>query len=1069
MLDKERLIQELKQLHKELVSIYSDLFENKYKTHPNFKTLIEAEYKKEKLFDKEEKDSWNKQYVHRSAYTLLNKVLFIRICEDKGFMLEEKDKVMGEELNPNVGQKLSMIGFQKWTNLISNYSLSELIKLAFKDMNKSYSNLSLYKEDMYDWLIPNREEIDQQFLSEETSEGNPITKFEHVLKSVIETLDTSRYNFGESSDNVLGDVYENFMDRDTRKSLGQFYTPDNVIEIILENTLEKIDVVENPFVKLLDPACGSGHFLIMAYDLLREKFEENLNKLQMKYKDNYYQINYQNEVLSLSGEEYWTKKYLHYHILKNCIYGADIDVFAIQLTTINLLLKDLENATDELNIISCNSLIKWEKEYDWLKYKEKYQGTELLTYSETEDNFLDYNQVNEIVKNGEFWSNEFDFIVGNPPYVGQKGNKDLFEFFKSNKYWKDFYERKQDLYYYFIARGLEKLKKQGKLGFINPPYWLTAFATTNLKSEIKKRAKLLKVYDFKEQMVFDDASINGNIFIFERNENDENTPIEIYEYNNITQSFDYYVSRFANNDLKLGMWNIFDSNENEDFFDRVKSTRLGDIANISPGVQTGADRVSASHIKKLNLSNMKVSEGIYVLTKEELEKKNFTSEELDFVKPFYKNSQIEKYCFDNNTEEYIIVTNKIDNIDDYPNIKEHLIKYKPILDARYRNFALINADKEGKWYYLYGYRPNTNFEGRKIITPYRSKSNKFSISTSPLYGSIDIFYIDIIEKGIPIDYVLGILNSDLILYWLQKNCKKKGENLELYAEPLSNIPIPNDEQLKHKEEITKKTVQLVLLKNDLINKVKSRLPKIILEKDIYESYKLLINEIEQDKEDIYKLNNEINNLVFDLFNITKNEQRQILEYLESIDLKNTFENELIILDEKFLIEAISLFLKRKIEFYLANAKRPTSVSQITEYLRKELDNFLEIMDTLKGDNRTKSFKQLVSQILKDSSDSINQFVKKRSSLKPTKHFIRYDNEVFGLSDWIDETHKIYLIDVINYFTSNSEEKYEGTVFEGVTKTKKKAETALKNLQQLEFEDKEDYLEILTAKVKKAFD
>src|SRR5699024_3949501 len=124
---------------------------------------------------------------------------------------------------------------------------TELIKFAFRDMNSSYRNIKLYKEDIYDWLIPNNFEIESSFSDQDSFEHYTI--FEVLLKKVIETLDTSHYNFGTSSDNVLGDVYEKFMDRETRKELGQFYTPDYVIEYILTNTLEKTNVIENPFVK----------------------------------------------------------------------------------------------------------------------------------------------------------------------------------------------------------------------------------------------------------------------------------------------------------------------------------------------------------------------------------------------------------------------------------------------------------------------------------------------------------------------------------------------------------------------------------------------------------------------------------------------------------------------------------------------------------------------------------------------------------------------------------------------------------------------------------------------------
>src|SRR5690625_5058522 len=269
MLNKDSLINDLKELHVNIVEVYKEIFQYKIKNEPSFQSLIENKYKKENIKKEDEKTLWNTQYFHRSAYTLLNKILFIRICEDKGFMLSEDDKVMGYELDSKVGQKLSMIGLQKWTNLISNYSLTELIKFAFKDMNRSYRNINLYKDDIYDWLIPNHLDIEKSY-SDNSLEHYHM--FEVLLKRIIETLDTSFYNFETSSDNVLGDVYEKFMDRETRKDLGQFYTPDFVIDYILENPLKEVNIIEKPFVTILDPACGSGHFLIKAYDMLKEKF-----------------------------------------------------------------------------------------------------------------------------------------------------------------------------------------------------------------------------------------------------------------------------------------------------------------------------------------------------------------------------------------------------------------------------------------------------------------------------------------------------------------------------------------------------------------------------------------------------------------------------------------------------------------------------------------------------------------------------------------------------------------------------------------------------------------------------
>lgn len=1068
MIDKIRLINDLKLLHKKIAKVYLDIFTYKLEGESNFANQINSEYIKEGISKIEDKKKWNEKYIHRSAYTLLNKILFIRICEDKGFMV--RDNKQDYSLTDKSGQKLSKIGLQKWTRLIKNYSLSELVRFAFRDMNQSYNNISLYKEDLYDWLIPNKDDIDLKYTETESFLNTPYRDFEFLIEEIIELLDTTRYDFCDSADNVLGDVYEKFMDRDTRKSLGQFYTPDFVIKNILENTLSQTDIVKNPFIKILDPACGSGHFLIMAYDILKQKFESNISLLQEVYATEEYQVSEIEGIKKILGQEYWVTENIHYHILKNCIYGADIDIFAIQLTTINLLLKDLEHFSDELNIVSCNSLFKWEKEYDWEKLKYNVQGSKLFTFDEGREQFLDYDQVELLVKNGEFWSNKFDFIVGNPPYVGQKGNKAVFEFFKTNENWKEFYERKQDLYYYFIVRGLEKLKEDGKLAYIMPPYWLTAFATTKLKKVIKENSNLVKVFDFKGYKVFDDAQINGGIFIFEKKKKNENSAIEIYEFNNSETQFNYYNSRFTNNNLDFGMWNIFDSNENEDLFNKVNSKKLEDIANISPGIQTGSDRVSASHIKKLGLENVEVSEGIFVLSKKELEQKHFSDDEMEFVKPFYKNSMLEKYCSGYKTEEYFIITNNIQNISDYPNLKKHLLRYKIILDARYRNFALINADKEGKWYYLYGYRPNTNFEGEKIVTPYRSKGNRFSFSSEPLYGSIDIFYIDIFDKNFSIFYVLGILNSDLILYWLQKNCKKKGENLELYAEPLGKIPIPNSSDTVHyRLSIEKYTRELINMKNNFISNTNKQIDEIITKKNIYEKYLEFKEDIVNEKVKLSRLQEEINNLVYKLFNISKEEQNRVLDYLAVKGLTSTFEDELCTLDNPYLHERLKITLLEKIIVYLSETKEQTSTTNILNYLKNTVPNFEEVIEVLKFDNLSLKSSQLINKILTDNSDSIKQFIKKKTELKPTKSLIKYDNNIFGLTEWSDEVHKKFLVNAIEFYISQEDSNLNDSIFYGLKKSKKKAIETIEILTELDFAEKDDYIELLTEKVNKAFD
>lgn len=295
----------------------------------------------------------------------------------------------------------------------------------------------------------------------------PDIKFNNdILKKIHATLDISRYNFKTAIDNnLLGRVYEEFLDIETRKLFGLYYTPDDIINFILENSLVKADVLENPFVKVLDPSCGSGYFLLSAYDILKEKFKANVINLKIKYSDEIYSILKNGKTLWLKGGEYWCDENIHYHIIKNCIYGADIDEFGVMFTINSLIFKDFGGLYCNPNIVLCNSLVKWEKQ--------------------SEESQADLTR---------FWSNKFDFIVGNPPWVslsrkyGQKIPVDIIMYYKENYSGNTYLP---NLYDYFLERSLEIIKKGGYIGFLIPD----RFAKN--RQFLKFRKYILERYNIK--------------------------------------------------------------------------------------------------------------------------------------------------------------------------------------------------------------------------------------------------------------------------------------------------------------------------------------------------------------------------------------------------------------------------------------------------------------------------------------------------------------------------------------------------------------------------------------------
>ena len=180
------------------------------------------------------------------------------------------------------------------------------------------------------------------------------------------------------------------------------------------------------------------------------------------------------------------------------------------------------------------------------------------------------------------------------------------------------------------------------------------------------------------------------------------------------------------------------------------------------------------------------------------------------------------------------------DINNFPNIKKHIYSYKKIIDTRSTNRGEIQAAlKLGKWWVVYSAKSPKTFEGEKIVCPQRSKVNKFAYQNGNFYANRDVYYIrNKISISLNLRFLTTILNSKLFYFWLKKKGKVKGESLELYHTPLSEIPIKLFEEkdiiylancLKNIEE--KKNIRNINFNDMQINN------------KIYELYKLTSEEI----------------------------------------------------------------------------------------------------------------------------------------------------------------------------------------------------------------------------------
>lgn len=460
----------------------------------------------------------------------------------------------------------------------------------------------------------------------------------------------------------------------------------------------------------------------------------------------------------------------------------------------------------------------------------------------------------------------FDIIIGNPPYIGQKGHKALFEPMKKHPG----FEKEMDYWYFFLYLGFNLLKDNAIISFITPNYWTTAQGGKKLRNLFINNFTIKNIINFNHNKIFS-AGVHTNVFVLKKEYSNKDNIIECCLFNTVYESD--FISN-SKNELKFNIsqnkifssWSGYVNFIPEEIFSITNkliknSEKLCDnesagiskkgviagkkitdgICNLNQGIITGKDR----------FIDKNGSYGVFVLNKKELDSLKLSKAETKHIKNFYKNSDIKRYFINTKNKNYLIYINDIDNeeeLEKNQTIYKHIKKYKTILKDRSINGVLQSAYKKGKWWALTTDRPNINFNGLNIVCPQRSDKNTFAISENEFCSSADIYYISLNKTNYDMKYILSILNSKLIYFWLYWLGKRKGNILELYLEPLQYIPIKNvDNKIQDKfiivvDKILNITKQEDYLENiDSQNKVKEYEEQIDIM--VYKLYELTYEEV----------------------------------------------------------------------------------------------------------------------------------------------------------------------------------------------------------------------------------
>lgn len=429
-----------------------------------------------------------------------------------------------------------------------------------------------------------------------------------VIKTIVNELyyPESPYEFSVLSVEILGSAYEQFLGKtitidkahrakieekpEVRKAGGVYYTPQYVVDYIVQNTVGKLIENKTPKevskIKIVDPACGSGSFLIGAYQYLldwHKNFYSDNGKPSKGKKDN---------PLTPEGNLTTAEKK---RILLNNIFGVDIDVNAVEVTKLSLLLKCMEGETEA----SIASQLRLFNERVLPTLDENIKSGNSLVDTDFYDSQLDFGEEKKIKPfNWQkafpevFKQGGFDAVIGNPPYLGgrewKEENGNAYDYF-IGKY--KVAEYQFDIYALFWEAGIKLLKPNGAIGFITPNTWLNNQSNKKLRQYILDNTNISKIVDYSRIKVFDQATVLPIITILE-NKTNKKCLTEVFEPLENGYIMTQSVNQEIWNDGDLSIININLSQSDLSLREKIeeKSEPLEQLALIKFGIkvyQTG--------------------------------------------------------------------------------------------------------------------------------------------------------------------------------------------------------------------------------------------------------------------------------------------------------------------------------------------------------------------------------------------------------------------------------------------------------------------------------------------------
>jgi hypothetical protein len=742
----------------------------------------------------------------------IDRIIFLRICEDRG--IEHYGRLMA---------------------LLNGSDVYARLLVLFRQADDRYNS----------GLFHFSKEKGRHDEPDELTPG--LTIDDKTLKEIFRRLyyPDSPFEFSVLPAEILGHVYEQFLGStitltaghravvenkpEVKKAGGVFYTPSYIVDYIVQNTVGKLVEEKTPkevsTIKVLDPACGSGSFLLGAYQFLLDwhlryyldhEPEAWVKKKNPPVCESVTQHGY---MLTLGERK---------RILLNSIYGVDIDGQAVEVTKLSLLLKVLEGQR-ELKLFATERALP--DLCDNIKCGNSLIGTDFYTHQQMTlfDDEMHY-KINAFDWEKEFKdifarkNGGFDAVIGNPPYIRIQTMKDTqpesVTYF--GRQYKSAAKGNYDIYVVFVEKALSLLNTNGRMGYILPHKFFNAQYGQPLRQIIANGKHLSEVVHFGAQQIFSGATTYTCLLILTKSKNVKFVFRSIADIADWISAGNATSGNISTEQIKAAAWS-FSVGYGSELIEKLKlmPVKLGDLSDIFVGLQTSADDVFimdcvGQDAKTFHLHS-KAQDAVF-----KLEKPLFyplvSGTDVQGYEPLPERQYI-LFPYDKSGETVKLYP--FETIEKaYPDITAYLLLNKKRLEGREK------GKFKGEDWYKFGRNQNIGIQNRiklcvprlvdKLCAGYDENGTHFldnvdvgGVSLKPAYQNYDLRYF------------MCLLNSRL-LGWFFPNISApfRGGWMSANRQFLSQLPIRTIDFKNHTEkDFHDKLVGLVELMLDLHKKL----------------------------------------------------------------------------------------------------------------------------------------------------------------------------------------------------------------------------------------------------------